>query len=353
MKAKSLLVALLLAPFFLALPGCKDPEKSGDAGKNGGGDETADAPGELVIYSGRSKSLVEPILKAYEEKTGEKLSMRFGSTADLALQINKEGKDSPADVYFAQDAGALGFMEKKARFRKLSDSVLSKVDAGFNSKNGKWVGISGRARVLAYSPERVPAGQIPKSVFELTDPKWKGKVGWPPTNASFKAFVTAMRVMHGEDKTKQWLLDMKANGTKEYAKNRPTIEAIANGEIDLGLVNHYYMYGFYQNEGPDFAAKNHFFTNGDVGGVVNVAGAGILDTSKRPKKAEKLIEFLLSPEAQKMFTENNFEYPLAKGAPVSDKLPPVDQLKQPDLDLSDLDDLETTVALLQETGVLE
>ena len=190
-----------------------------------------------------------------------------------------EGDKSPAALFWAQDAGALGAISKKAMFEKLPESILTQVPSGFRDAEGFWVATSGRARTLAYSPERVNMEELPESIFDLTQPMWKGRVGWAPTNASFQAFVTSLRVQVGEERTAEWLSGMKANGAKKYAKNTPIIEALAAGEIDVGLPNHYYLLRF-KSKDSDFPVEQTFFKPSDPGNLVNIAGIGLLKSSK-------------------------------------------------------------------------
>ena len=214
------------------------------------------------------------------------------------------------------------------------------------------VGISGRARVIVYSSELVSEDELPTSVKDLADPKWKGKIGWPPTNASFRTMVTAMRMMWGEDETRQWLLDMQANEPGVFPKNTPIVAAAGAGEVSVGLVNHYYLHRFIQEEGDDFAARNLFLKNGGPDSLVMVAGAGILNTSENRENAEAFMRFMLSKVAQQYFAGQTFEYPLVEGVNTHRLLPPIDTLNGPDIDLSQLSDLQGTDALLRETGVI-
>ncbi|MXY26555.1 extracellular solute-binding protein, partial [Candidatus Poribacteria bacterium] len=212
----------------------------------------------LTIYSGRSKSLVEPIIKQFQEATGIQVKANYGGTTQLAAALLTEGGKSPAALFWAQDAGALGAVSKKEMFEKLPEAILMKVPSSFRDAEGFWVATSGRARVLAYSSERVKMKELPESIFDLTQPMWKGRVGWAPTNASFQAFVTSLRVQVGEEKTEEWLLGMKANGVKKYAKNTPIIEALAAGEIDAGLPNHYYLLRFKKTDANYPVAQTFF-----------------------------------------------------------------------------------------------
>jgi iron(III) transport system substrate-binding protein len=217
------------------------------------------------------------------------------------------------------------------------------------------VAVSGRARVLTYSTKRVKKETLPKSVFELTDPRFKGKIGWAPSNASFQAFVTAMRKVHGEEKTKQWLLGMKANTPHAFASNAPIIQAIMSGEIDYGLPNHYYLLGFKKADDVHIPVDQTFFAPGDVGNLVNVAGVGVLASALHKEAADKFVRFLLSPICQQYFSSDTMEYPvITEGIITNPALLSPDELTKlaPPVTLDDLDDLEGTLALLRSVGLL-
>ena len=307
----------------------------------------------LTLYSGRSKSLVDPIIQQFEKETGIEIKVSYANTTHLVAKLRTEGDKSPASLFWAQDAGALGTVSKNGLFAKLPESILSKVPETFRHTDGLWLATSGRARVLAYSPERVSADALPDSIFDLTQPKWKGKVGWAPRNASFQAFVTAMRTQVGEKRAEQWLRDMKANGAKAYQKNTPIIEALAAGEIDLGLPNHYYLFRFKKRDSK-FPVEQSFFKANDPGNLVNIAGIGLLKNSENQETALKFIEYLLSPKAQQYFVSEVFEYPVTEGViPNANLLPLTELLKiVPTFNLNEMDDLEGTLKLLRRVDIM-
>lgn len=333
---RSLLVVPLVVALLASACGTPEPEE-----------------GPLTVYSGRSEELVGPIIERFEDETGIDAEVRYGDTAELAAQILEEGDNSPADVFWAQDAGALGAVGRGGRFTRLPDATLEQVPERFRSTQGHWVGTSGRARVLVYNNEEVRTSELPESVLDLTDPGWKGRVGWAPTNGSFQAFVTALRKVEGERAAREWLEGMKANQAEEYDGNAAIVKAVAAGEIDTGLVNHYYVLQI-GSEDPQVRenAANHFFAAGDVGSLVNVAGVGIPTTAPAPRSAQRFVDFLLSRTAGEYFDEEIYEYPLVLGRPAPPGLPPLSEIEQPNIDLADLDDLEGTLELLRETGVL-
>lgn len=307
----------------------------------------------LTLYSGREEALVEPLIERFEDESGIDVEVRFGDTAALASTIIEEGDRSPADVFWAQDAGALGAVAAEGRFAELPDGLRDRVPDAFRSPDGHWVGTSGRARVLVHNTDAVEQGQLPSSVLDLTEPRWEGRIGWAPTNGSFQAFVTALRKLEGDDAAREWLEGMRANGTQAYDGNSAIVQAVAAGEIDAGLVNHYYLLEL-SEEDPDIAerAANHTFEEGDPGNLVNVAGVGVLESAEHPEAARRFVEFLLSRTGEEYFGEETVEYPLQRGAQADERLVPLDEIGAPDIDLSDLADLQGTIALMREAGVL-
>ena len=304
----------------------------------------------LTIYSGRSESLVDAIIQQFSQASGIEVNVKYAGTSQLAATLLEEGDRSPADVFFAQDPGGLGAVE--SMFTTLPAGILSQVPDWARSPQGKWVGLSGRARTIVYNPERLSEEELPDDIFDFVDPKWKGRIGWAPTNASFQTMVTAMRAIWGEEKTRQWLEGMLANEPRVYPKNTPQVAAAAAGEIDVGLVNHYYLFRFLAEEGENFAARNYHPRSGGPGATVMVAGAGILESSENKATAERFLEFLLSKVGQQYFAGQTFEYPLVEGVKTQQLLVPLADINHPSIPLRDLADLEGTQQLLRDTGVL-
>jgi iron(III) transport system substrate-binding protein len=312
----------------------------------GGGDEDA-----LTVYSGREEELVAPLFDRYEEESGTELEVRYGDTAELAATLIEEGDNSPADVFFAQDAGALGAAEKEGVLGEVDDESLQRVDERFSSADGRWVGTSGRARVVAYNTEAVEEAELPDSIRGYTDPEWKGRIGWAPTNGSFQAFVTAMRQTEGEDATEEWLRGIVANDPVVFDGNEAVRDAVASGEVDVGFINHYYVAQAREEEGAGYpVAVDH--PAGDVGSLINVAGAGPVAAGGDSEAANELIAFLLSDESQEFFSEETKEYPLVDGIAADPAVTPLEEITQPPVKLDDLDDLEGTLELLQRAGAL-
>jgi iron(III) transport system substrate-binding protein len=306
----------------------------------------------LTIYSGRSESLVAPLIDQFETDTGIEVEVRFGSTSEIAATLLEEGENSPADVFFAQDPGGLGAVGDAGLLAELPKVVLNKVDERFVDPDRQWVGVSGRARVIAYHTETLTPADLPADLQGFTDPVWKGRIGLPPTNASFQTMVTALRQVWGEDATREWLVGIMANEPVFYESNTPTVAAVASGEVEVGFVNHYYLYRFLAEEGESFSARNHFLSSGGPGSLVMVAGAGRIASSEKEEAALSFINYLLSENAQEYFASETYEYPLVSGVSPTVDLTPLADLNAANIDLADLADIQGTVQMLQDAGML-
>jgi iron(III) transport system substrate-binding protein len=354
-SARALPAALALAAALHLLAAC-----GGDDTDQGA--ETAATEAEtttLTTSSGRDEERVGPIIDRFEQQTGIQTEVRYGDTAELAGTIIEEGERSPADVFFGQDAGALGALQKDGRLATLPEEILERVPPEFRSDRDQWVGTSGRVRIAAYDERELDEADLPDSILDLTDPEWGGgRIGWAPTNGSFQAFVTALRVTEGDDAARDWLEGIVANDPVTYDGNVPIRDAIEAGEIDVGLINHYYVARAIDETSEDFQASEeeypvgaYFFGDGDIGSLVNIAGGGVVTTTDDEEAALGFLEFLLSEAGQEYFREETNEYALIEGVADPDGQPPLEEIEHPDIDLSDLDDLEGTVATLKEQGV--
>lgn len=310
-----------------------------------------DADGPLTVYSGRSESLAGPVLERFTDATGIAVRTKYADTAELAAILLEEGDRSPADVFFAQDAGALGAVSDAGLFSTLDGTVLEQVPSHLVDPEGQWVGVSGRARTAAYTTSE-PV-DLPDSILGFTDPDWAGRIGWAPANGSFQSFVTALRVIEGEDAAKAWLEGILANDPVAYPSNTAAVEGVASGEVEVAFVNHYYLLRLIAEHGDDYPVAQAFFADGDAGSLVNVAGIGQLASSDQPDAAAALIDFLLGAEAQTYFGESTYEFPLIEGIPADPRLPSISDIEAPDVDLSELADLQGTVELLREVGAID
>ena len=313
---------------------------------------TADLAGTTItVYSGRSEALVAPLLEQFTAATGIEVELRAGDSGELAAQILTEGDASPADLFFSQDAGALGALQAAGLLSELPTELLDVVPAAYRSGTGAWVGTSGRARVLVVNPDLV--SDAPTTIDELLDPQWKGRIGFAPNNASWQSFVTGLRVIRGDEAARTWLEAFAANEPVAYEKNSAVRDAVDTGEVAIGLVNHYYLFEKIAADGAEnVTAVNQFLAPGDPGGLVNVAGVGIPASSEQRAAALALVEFLLSEVGQTYFAERTFEYPLRAGVPLAEGLPTLDELQPPAIDLSDLATLAETQQMLDDVGLL-
>jgi iron(III) transport system substrate-binding protein len=278
--------------------------------------------------------------------------VRYGDSAELAATILEEGQSSPADVFLSQDAGSLGAVAKEGLFAELDEDILDRVDPRFRSSEGQWVGVSGRARVAVYNTEVLSENDLPDSILDFTDERWSGRIGFAPTNSSFQAFIAALIELRGEDETREFLEGLVANDPELYEDNGSTTRGVASGEIEVGFVNHYYLYEVAAEDG-DIPVANHFFTGGDPGALINNAGAGILETSDNSGDAARLVDYLTAEEGQTYFAEETWEYPVVAEYEPQEDLPSLEEIQSPEVDLSDLaNTIEPALRLLAEVGLL-
>ena len=326
-----LLLVLLLAA--AALPACSSDDDA------------------LIVYSGRTENLIRPLLEQFAEETGIDIEVRYDDSANLALLLAEEGSDSRADVFLSQSPGATGFLDQQGLLAALPADMLQAVPDEDESPAGRWVGLSGRVRTLVYNTEAFEKDELPDSVLDLVDPRFDGKLGVAPSNGSFQDFVTVLRERYGDDEALDFLEGLAANDARPYPNNLSIVEAVGRGEVELGLVNHYYLFRVRADD-PDVPAANHFFEAGDVGSTLLVTAASILKSSDQQDDARRLVEFLLSPEAQRYFAEETFEYPLAGGVDPAPGVPPITEVPVTRVDLAELGGgLERTAELIDESGL--
>lgn len=310
--------------------------------------------GELVVYSGRNQNLIGPLLERYAEESGVDVRVKYAETGETLATLLEEGDNTRADVFISQDAGALGLLADRGMFEALPEELLEPVQEGFSDDQRRWAGLTARVRVIAYNTERVSEADVPDSVFGVLDPKWKGRVGYPPTNASFIAFVSALRVEFGDDRAREFLEGLKANDAQRLDNNVLVLNAIANGELDLGLVNHYYLYSEIKEQGEEVPVANHYpGLDGDGEGTfVNLSGVAILKGTDQQDAARDFVEFLLSDEAQQYFRDETTEYPTSKRVEPIDELPPLGSFRTLDVDPVKIgEELESTVQMIKDVGL--
>ncbi len=330
---------------------------------------------ELVVYSGRSQALVGPLVEDFKEQTGINIEVRYGNDAELLAVMSEEGDQSPADIYWANTTGALANASQEGKLVALPDSLTSKPDS-YTSSSGEWVPVTVRFRVLAYNPQAVNPEDLPGSVLDLSDlEEFEGRVGWTPTYSSFYDFMTTMRLVEGEDTAADWLEGMKSLNPKAYSSNTPMVQAIAAGEIDIALTNHYYILrmkhggtgGQYADTDSDSdtsmgeeelysdgTVETYHFSPGDVGNLAMVTGAAQLVTADDAGQAQQFLSFLLSQQAQEFAAQSVHEYPVIRDVELPEYMLEADEAMElsPDYDYEQLKQLEGTLNLLREVGLI-
>lgn len=338
------MVKKVALPLFLALAAALSLASC----SNPSGQESSST--ELTIYSGRSEEFMAPFFAQWEAESGVKLNIRYADSAELAAQIQEEGSNSPADIFLAQDAGSLGAIAREELFTALPSTVGADIASRYIAADRSWIGVTGRARVFAYNPELLET--LPQSITDLSQPIYRSKLGIAPTNASFQAFVTAMLNTKGETFTQRWLESLVENDVKLFAKNSAIVEAIDAGNISIGLVNHYYVWEVSQGLGRELKARNGFFKSGDLGNMINVAGAGILKSSSKYAASEDLINFLTARQTQSKFVTETLEYSLIADEKSPQNLPTLNAIGAPVVDLDSLINIQKTQELLIKVGLL-
>ena len=308
---------------------------------------------ELVVYSSRTSSLVQPLLEQYADQTGTNIRVRYASTASLVATLLEEGANSPADVIYLGEPSGWGALSESGVLSQLTDGLLNSVDPRFRSSRGEWVGTSGRSKVVVYNTENVvPERDLPESIMDFTDPKWKGRIGWAPTHGEWQISLMSISLVEGESTARAWLASIKDNDPRRYPNLISIVQAVANGEVDVGFVNHYYVPRLIAEQGDGLKARNYYLGKGDPGATIDVAGVAIHKSTGSGKAAEDFIEYMLDVPAQEYFAQKTHEYPLSAGVAASGNLPPLSSLDPPHIDLADLSDLKGTIALLRDTGVI-
>jgi iron(III) transport system substrate-binding protein len=303
---------------------------------------------ELTVYSGRSESLIGPLLESFEAETGIETNVRYAGTAELAATLLEEGEASPADVFISQDAAALGALAARGLFTELPPQVLARVRTAHQSPTGDWVGLSGRARSVVYDPEAIAPEDLPTTLEQVADPRYRGRFGIAPANASLQAHLAAYGVVRGDEALSRLLDGLVANEPKRYPKNSAIVEAVIAGEIDFGLVNHYYLHRALA-EVPEVTARNSFMQADGASAFVNLSGAAVLSDRA---EAVALVEYLLEDEAQQYFLVETYEFPLAISVDAGSEGGAA--LAADQVDFARVSEaLEGTLRQIQESGLLE
>lgn len=345
-----MLVIAMSVPFAMLVAACGD-DSSADRKSTGTGGEPK---GSFVLYSGRDEELIGPIIDEFTEATGIEVDVRYGNTAEMAAQLMEEGEGTPAQVFLSQEAGAAGALADAGILVDLPEATVNRVEKRFRPSSGRaWVGVTARSRVIAYNPDMLSAAgvEVPSGVLDLTDPAYEGMVAMVPGNASFQAFITAFRVTRGDDAARTWLKAMIDNGTDtSFENNGDVLEAVNNGDVAIGLINHYY---WARHENRDqLTAKLVFPAGDDPGGLVNATAVGVTALGSENPDAIAFVDYLLSRAGQEAFVHETWEYPVVSGVADPDGVPPLADLEGPAIDLGDLHSLAETQAMLTDLGLL-
>jgi iron(III) transport system substrate-binding protein len=297
--------------------------------------------------------MTEALIEGFEADSGAEVEVRYGEDEGLASQIEQEGVASPADVVLTENTPPLELLAGEGLLAEVEPSTLDEVPSRYSSPSGHWVGVAARETVMVYNPDLIAAGELPASILDLAGPEWKGKLAIAPSEPDFVPIVSAIVKLHGEAAAKSWLEGF-ADNAKHYNDNEGIIAAVDGGQIAAGIVNHYYWYEAVAEEGPDkVASKLHYFGHEDPGALVNVSGAGALESSGDPELAQEFLAYMVGREGQAAIAESgDWEYPLNAAVPPPPGLKPFDSLEPPRVGPADLGDGAAPVELMQEVGLL-
>lgn len=305
----------------------------------------------LTIYSGRTENLVGPLLEQFHAETGIPIDVKYGDSAELALLIQTEGDRTRADVFLSQTPGANALLAGLGLLSELPSDINDSVDERFRDSRDFWVGVTGRQRVLVFNQDLINESDLPTTIDEVISPEFAGRVAVAPTNGSFQDFVTAMRQVRGDEGTAAWLKALAEGDAPTYPNNNAIVDAVARGEVAMGLVNHYYNARFL-TEDPTLPSRNHAFEGDDLGSLLIPSTVSIMASTTRSDAATRFVRFLLSEQAQRYFAAETFEYPLTAGVPAPDNLPPLSSLEAFPYRFEDLGvGLERTVEIIRQSGL--
>ena len=319
----------------------------------GCGGSSSEDSSTLTLYSSQHEPMTEALVQGFEEENGAEVQVRYGEDEGLASQIEQEGDASPADVFLAENTPPLELLAGKELLAEVDSSALEQVPSQYSSPTGHWVGVAARATVMVYNPDLIAAGELPASILDLAEPEWKGKLAIAPTEPDFVPIVSAIKKLDGEAAAKSWLEGFSDNA-KRYNDNEGIIAAVNSGQVAAGIINHYYWYEAAAEEGKDkIASELYYFGNEDAGALINVSGAGALESSDDPDLAQEFLAYIVSEEGQTAMTESgDWEYPLNSEVPPPPGLKPFDTLEPPKVGPADLGDGSAPVELMQQVGLL-
>ena len=308
----------------------------------------------LTLYNAQHEQVVGMLTAMFTKQTGINVQVHTGEGPDIASQILQEGADSPADLFFTENSPELILLDEKGLLAPVDPATLAKVPAKYSAADGDWVGVLARENVLDFNASMISASALPASLMDLAKPQWAGKIGIAPSDADFLPLVSAVIRTQGKPAALAWLQGLKANA-KIYEDDESVVAAVARGDVAVGVVNNYYWARLETDLGPQkIASALYHFRHGDIGGLINISGAGVLKSSKNQAAAQKFLAFLVSHKAQVALAESevDFEYPLAPGVAPNKLLTPFKALQPPAISVSQLGDDQEAGALLQQAGLI-
>ncbi len=333
----------------LALAACNPKPAPNQSSAPPAGEET----GELVIYSGRREQFIMPLIEKFTAETGIKVQLLSGSAAEYALKILDERNNPQADIFFANDAGVMEKLRLDGVLQPGDPAVFAAIPADFRAEDNSWVGLSARSRVFIYNKDLISEAEMPKSIFDLADSKWKGQFAITvPGSEAMISHLTAIRLLFGDKKTEEFIKGMLANKPAVLKGHTDIRKAVGAGEFKFGLVNNYY-YHLQLLEDKDNNVGVIYPDQGSdqMGTFVNVAGVALVKGGRNPLSARKFVEFMLKPEQQEMFAILNYETPVLPGIPVHEIARPIDTYRRVDIKLSQLGAAwEGTIDLMEKAG---
>lgn len=343
-----LFAAACAALIAAAVAGCGSSSSSNSTASADSG-----SGGSLTLYSAQHEQMTEALAKGFEEETGASVAIRYGEDEGLADQIEQEGSASPADVVLTENTPPVEALAEKGLLAPVDKSTLEQVPAQYSSDEGLWVGVAARETVMIYNPKLIAAAELPKSILDLAEPQWKGKLAIAPSEPDFVPVVRAVEMLDGKAAAKTWLKGFAANA-KHYNDNEGIVAAVDAGQIGAGIINHYYWFEARAEEGASkVPSKLHYFGNEDPGALVDISGAAALASSHDPELAQEFLAYVTSPAGQEAMTHSgDWEYPLNSAATPPPGLVPFAKVDPPPVTPADLGDGSTPLKLMQEVGLL-
>ncbi|MEB8193985.1 iron ABC transporter substrate-binding protein [Raoultella terrigena] len=312
----------------------------------------ADSGEGIVIYNAQHENLVKSWVDGFTKETGIKVTLRNGGDSELGNQLVQEGAASPADVFLTENSPSMVLVDNARLFAPLDADTLKQVAPEYRPEHGRWIGIAARSTVFVYNPQKISESQLPRSLMDLAKPEWKGRWAASPSGADFQAIVSAMLALKGEKATLDWLKAMKANFVA-YKGNSTVMKAVNAGQIDGGVIYHYYRFVDQAKTGEN--SKNtglYYFKHQDPGAFVSISGGGVLASSKHPQQAQAFIKWITGKQGQEELRTNNaFEYAVGVNAASNPKLTPLRELDAPKVEPSSLNG-KKVIDLMTQAGLL-